>query len=203
MKHVRQLCITILVACMAVLPVSAQEEKEVTLDEFVSYVESTEYYKEYENEIEEVYVTREAETEEGKRYTRIYLLKSDNDTVKQLSFVGNSYGEILVATLAKIDANKLAMINLQKERTVNVNLKRGPAREPVMLCGYNTCVQKITRDQTASMCSDMLGGACSIFKYRKNNASSFICKASVIIIYYALAKDTCIKYAEVIDICDL
>ena len=169
---------------------------------FLDLVKETEYYDDYQSEIIEIEVLREAETDLGRRFTVQYVLNSKEDTSRYLTIVGDDKGNILVAMIVYSDENIISSYDLIEEVSNNIYIN---AKGPVYLCSKYTCTSYKTQIgvNSESACSIVVGQQCNIFSLIGQPVAALICKAGVWIACRVTIDKVCTNYYEELDVCEL
>lgn len=169
---------------------------------FLNLVKETEYYNEYQDEITEMEVLREAETDVGKRFTVQFILDSKEDTSKYLTIVGDEGGNILVAMIVYSDENIISSYDLIEKVSNNIHID---AKGPLYICSKYTCTSYRTQIgvNNESACSMVIGQQCNIFSVIGHPVAALICKAGVWIACRVTIDKVCTNYYEELDACEL
>lgn len=168
--------------------------------EFKELIETTDYYKKYEDEVIDYDVLRSADTDYGKRFTVEYVLKEKNDSIRTLVFVGDEEGEILTAMYVSSSENELIADDMVDEYTTTIHL-----REYAYLCTKYVCAASETRPsiQPSAGCATVVGQPCEVLKLFQKPIAAIICKAGVWAACSISFKKVCTRYTEIQDVCTL
>lgn len=201
MKKILLSVLTVMLLVISSLSLSADAE---AVDEysFLEIVERTKYYKDYQNQIIEREVLREADTEYGKRFTVQYSLSSSGNSQNNLIIIGDGEGNILVSMIVYSDENILTTINLAENSRTSVYLN---AKGPVYLCEKYVCTRYESRlgIHEDYGCSTLIGQGCNPLSALGKPWIVLLCKAGVWIACKLSYDKVCVEYYEELSVCEL
>ncbi len=190
--------IAVMITCISTVSINAEaiENGNEYSETFKNVVYNSESYNKYKDNIDSIYVDRTVMTDEGIRCTLVFLLSEENNTQKQLIYVGDGEGNILVNSLATISNNTFSIFNLKNNiRTTINNGNRGAA----YICFTKVCQASAPSFGVNPACAQTVGLPCG--SLGKKPISKIACQASVWTLCNALINRVCVSWYEIQDVC--
>ncbi len=198
LKKIITAIIAITIACISTVSINAEniENGNEYSETFKNSVYNSESYNKYKNDIESIYVDRTVMTDEGIRCTLVFLLSEQNNTQKQLIYVGDKDGNILMDSIATISDNSYSIFNLKNNIQTTVNTgNRGAA----YICYTKVCKATAPLYGANPACSQTVGLPCG--NPGRKAISKLACKFSIWILCNSLINSICIDWYEIQDVC--
>lgn len=185
---------------VSISPVKAEsiENGSEYVEKFHMVVYASDSYKKYQDEIESIFVDKIVTTDQGIRCTMVFNLYSSDESSKQLVYVGDDNGTILLNTLDTYSNNYISSLNLLN----NINsISNFSSRGAAYICFTKVCQSKSYQFGVQPACAQTVGLPCSDKNIYKKSISKIACRFSVWTICNLLTNYVCNSYYELQDVC--
>ena len=202
MKKIFASVMTLFILISSSISIYADNHSDV-LDEYLEYVETTEYYSDYEDQILDVEVLRRVETDEGVRFTVEYILSSENGSQKFMVIIADDNFNIIDAIITIYKEDMVSIVELDSDTTSNIYIQ---PRKPIAQCVKSTCVRfGVKLDyESAPGCSTIVGQPCKTILLLGHPILYAICRGGVwAVCNLDLELRACLEYVDELVVCDL